>query len=610
MFKRHLVRVWIGIMLLSCMFLTGQEDWGQGPTPPGQPTSGPGGTGDYICDPDTGVFAWPPTGIAEEEYYDPSNSDLWWETFYPPDPNDPELPDSDCPYPLEGFIYAPACHSNPDPAPVVFFYHMGTADRRIHYEGFHRHLAAKGYIVIAPRYHCPPINNDLVDNDPKWTELFKQVDRDEHWQRRAIWGAIAGLDYYANETDENELRDHIDLTEHPIPDPMYDDQGRLVYGVVGQSIGTTMAVALANPKDWSSTPDPPPTRTEVIDDSWDDWNPKAVVLMNGGTVGDLLPRCPASSDYVYCCPSCYNPALLRFGTLNFLFGIFDIEVVNNYIGYLDDPDGWEPVENTCMYGEYTKQVGCETGDENCANGQHCHATDASFLTGKLSEIDYPPGRDPLWIVMSGEADWGVEETPQLQAYCRTTNIDKDNKVFLRVLSDTHGHPDLIASHQAAAGATLANLVFPDREDALDYYAYWKVVTAAMNCALRNQSEYCDYIRDPSPNLTYMGEWSDGKPVNEMQYNPRVRDNGCPECALPEDRPPQCYELGDHETPDTACYMVHRVNDVTGISDWKWRGIGIRANCAGNPGDPCYRDEDCQAGTTCFIPPDEVLGECQ
>jgi hypothetical protein len=530
----------------------------------------------------------------EEDYYDPIHSDLWWETFYPPDPNDPQSPDPKCPYPLEGFIYAPACTQ--DPAPVVFFFHMGTADRRIHYEGFHRHLAARGYIVIAPRHHCPPINIDLVDDDPKWTELFKQIDRTEHWQKRAIWGAKAGLEYY-----ETYIRSLYD-----VPAPLYE-QGKLVYGVVGQSIGTTMAVALANPKDWSSTPEPPPTRTEVIDDgSWDDWNPKAVVLMNGGAVGDLLPRCPASTDLVYCCPSCYNPALLRLDALTFLFAIFDIVVDNNYMDYLIPPDwvpdpDWVPVENTCRYGEYRRVEGCADRPpdhtENCANGQHCHATDASFLTGKLSEIDYPPDRDPLWIVMSGEADWAVEETPQLQAYCRTTNIDKENKVFLRVLSDTYGHPDLIASHQAAAGATLADLIFPDREDALDYYAYWKVVTGAMNCKLRDPPENCDYWDGTNTtDLIDMGNWSDGTSVKKMQYNPRVRDNGCPECALPEDRPPRCYELGDHDTPDTACAKVNVVNPVTGISDWKWRGIGIRANCAGNPGDPCYRDEDCVSGT--------------
>ena len=576
MFKPHLVRVWIGIMLLSCMFLMGQEDWGTWPAPPGQPTSGPGGsdyTCTHCCDPETEVFVWPPTDIPESMYHHPNYSYVRWLNQYPDgldcNPHDAGT----CP--LEGFIYAPACLEE---APVVFFYHMYLGDLRKHYHEFHKHLAAKGYIVIAPRYHRPSLLGDPV-------KMFDQVVGDG--VKAAVKGAQAGLEYY-----ETYIRPLYD-----VPDPMYDDLGRLVYGIAGHSMGTTHAAALANPQEPPNIPRPPPTRKVVIDDpKWDDWNPKTVVLMAGGQVGDLSARCPGWQDQAICMGGTFAH--------NVACEIFD-PVNDPYNSYVFCQDGYEPADHPelCPYGEYEPLKGCDNEGRNCWDNQHCATTDGRHHSGNLSFIDY----NPLWIVMSGEADWEGVETPTLQGYCRATQID--DKHYLRVLSDNHGRPALIAEHTGPAGDDMMSEsdydflpVWTDQVDAHDWYAYWKVVTAAMDCVTKGDN--CEYVRGGTAEQIDMGNWSDGTPVNKMQYNPRVRDNGgCwkPPCDSDDpdfdsnnpDFDPRCYDLED------ACALINQIvyeEGDTKMSAWKWRGKDILDNCdPGSTNDPCYRDEDCVSG---------------
>jgi hypothetical protein len=563
------------------MFLMGQEDWRQWPAPPGQPTFGPGGS-DYTCNPETEVFVWPPIDpidpIPEGEYHYPVNSHLWWLDKYPEDldcnPHDPGT----CP--LEGFIYAPACLEE---APVVFFYHMYLGDLRKHYHKFRKHLAAKGYIVIAPRYHRPPV---LGVPD----KMFDQVVGDG--VKAAVKGAQAGLEYY-----ETYIRDLYDVPAPLYEQPDPDKPPKLVYGIAGHSMGTTHAAALANPQEPPNIPRPPPTRKVVIDDvRWDDWNPKAVVLMAGGQVGDLSARCPGWQDQAICMRDTFAHyvACEIFDLLN--------DPDNSYV-FCEDFD-FAAHPELCPYGKYEPLVGegCDGDPENpnCVwDNQHCATTDGRHHSGDLSAIDY----NPLWIVMSGEDDWEGVETPHLQGYCRATQIE--DKHYLRVLSDNTGRPALIAEHTGPAGDDMMIEsdyeflpLWTDQVDAHDWYAYWKIVTAAMDCATKGDN--CEYARGGGADQIYMGEWSDGTPVNEMQYNPRVRDNGgCwkPPCNSDDpdydlnnpDFDPRCYDLED------ACSLVNQIvyeDGDTKISAWKWRHKSIPDNCAGNEGDPCYRPEDC------------------
>ena len=149
---------------------------------------------------------------------------------------------------------------------------------------------------------------------------------------------------------------------------------------------------------------------------------------------------------------------------------------------------------------------------------------------------------------------------------RATKIN--DKHYIRVRSDRHGRPsknDLIADHMdpAEADPPFFLPLWRGKKDAHDYWAYWKIVTAAMNCAIDNQD--CDYARGPTQELVSMGKWSDGTPVEPMQYNPPVWDNDG-----------QCYPLEDPNNPEnSACYLVNKIDPNTEESAWKWRGRKVK-----------------------------------
>jgi len=50
-------------------------------------------------------------------------------------------------------------------------------------------------------------------------------------------------------------------------------------------------------------------------------------------------------------------------------------------------------------------------------------------------------------------------------------------------------------------------------NAVDYYCYWKILDAMMDCRFRNFN--CDIAFTDSAKMTFMGEWSDGKEVKRL-----------------------------------------------------------------------------------------------
>ena len=399
---------------------------------------------------------------------------------------------------LGGYIYAPSCSLRPEKAPVVFFFHAFIAEERDHYEGFFKHLAGKNYIVIAPNYNTPGTSGRLSG---AYNEILLRT-RD-----RGIVGANAGYQYYV---------EHI-LDSTNVPAPMVE-QGELLYGVAGHSFGGATSAAFANPT----------IRSSVLGDQGFPWNPKTVVMMNSAGV-DLFPRCPGAFETAWCCPTC------PLGHLMILFGLDN--------GYWRS--NWLPDPAMCPYGEYVESE----------DGQHCMGTDGTFFWGDLSDVDY----NPLWIVMGSEDDTDGGETGELQLYCRTTRIS--DKQYLRVRSDDHGKPftnDLMSKHLDPAGADLLAPIWMGEVDGHDYWAYWKIVTAALNCTSHGQD--CNYARGGTREQLRMGTWSDGQAVKPMQWNPRVRDNTG-----------TCHELGDHSIDGTACYRVQS-------GTWDWRGNKRQANC--------------------------------
>jgi hypothetical protein len=132
--------------------------------------------------------------------------------------------------------------------------------------------------------------------------------------------------------------------------------------------------------------------------------------------------------------------------------------------------------------------------------------------GRLSNID----PDTLLVLMVGENDTTVCDNGARLIYCQTERVPPNNppgsgnKEYLIVQTDTHGSPSLIADHVAPATY--------DHLDALDFFGFWKITTAAMNCAFYNQD--CAYAHPAGSyqRVNYqlpMGQWSDGVKVKPM-----------------------------------------------------------------------------------------------
>ncbi|MFQ5594734.1 MAG: alpha/beta hydrolase fold domain-containing protein [Anaerolineae bacterium] len=109
---------------------------------------------------------------------------------------------------------------------------------------------------------------------------------------------------------------------------------------------------------------------------------------------------------------------------------------------------------------------------------------------------------------------GADDTAAGRAVCdiiwdRTSHIPAANRDYVVMYSDPYGEPDLDADHRAPAGG-------PDLEevDALDWYGFWKDFDALRGCAFYGTN--CVYGVGDTPEHRFMGLWSDGAPVRELQ----------------------------------------------------------------------------------------------
>ena len=80
-----------------------------------------------------------------------------------------------------------------------------------------------------------------------------------------------------------------------------------------------------------------------------------------------------------------------------------------------------------------------------------------------------------------------------------------------MLADDTGTPPIDPHHWALI----------DDVDALDWYAPWKVSGALLSCAFTG--EFCEYALGNTSEQRFMGEWSDGTPVTELQ----IADDAAP-----------------------------------------------------------------------------------
>ena len=122
--------------------------------------------------------------------------------------------------------------------------------------------------------------------------------------------------------------------------------------------------------------------------------------------------------------------------------------------------------------------------------------------------------DTLLLVVVGDQD-GIPRGDSLRIFNRTTQIPLENKDYITLGSDDHGQPALTADHFAPICFTEGGRIMSGfGTDSLDYYGTWKLFDALTDAAFYGKNR--EYALGNTPEQRYMGTWSDGTPVKEME----------------------------------------------------------------------------------------------
>jgi len=151
---------------------------------------------------------------------------------------------------------------------------------------------------------------------------------------------------------------------------------------------------------------------------------------------------------------------------------------------------------------------------------------AHILTTDLSTIS----SEALMVVVVASGDTVAGDTIGKRIFEQTPQIPAANKNFVSMFSDYYGYPPLVADHftpvcpddrydvegfnfqslvrriiQECLGATV---------NAMDYYGFWKLFDGLTDAAF--YGENIEYALGNTPEQRFMGEWSDGTPVKELE----------------------------------------------------------------------------------------------
>lgn len=110
----------------------------------------------------------------------------------------------------------------------------------------------------------------------------------------------------------------------------------------------------------------------------------------------------------------------------------------------------------------------------------------------------------------------------------STLIPTSRKNYITHYFDNYGSPTLEATHNEPLcsnisydGGTTSTVItggyVASKEDAVDFYCYWKLADALLNCT--HYGTYCEYAFGDTPEQRNMGEWSDGTDVLELEVEP-------------------------------------------------------------------------------------------
>jgi hypothetical protein len=148
----------------------------------------------------------------------------------------------------------------------------------------------------------------------------------------------------------------------------------------------------------------------------------------------------------------------------------------------------------------------------------------------FSTVAYDPGTTPDLsaipasthvVVLVGDADHLESDRGARRIWAALTTVPADHRAFVRLVSDFHGVPILSADHPVPGTAVYATL------NALDWYGTWRLGDALMSCSFAGHD--CEYAFGNTPEQRFMGYWSDGVPVAELEV---IAEPGPPDPATP------------------------------------------------------------------------------
>lgn len=146
----------------------------------------------------------------------------------------------------------------------------------------------------------------------------------------------------------------------------------------------------------------------------------------------------------------------------------------------------------------------------CAQpGQACYAgTQWALPLADLSNIP----ADTLLLVLVGADDHVADANLAADIMDSAVQVDADNKDLVVVPSDDHGRPTLVADHDFPTGQLGSGY----QVNALDFYGVWKLFDGLTDAAFFGKHR--DYALGNTPRQCYMGAWSDGKSVKQLQVD--------------------------------------------------------------------------------------------
>ncbi len=110
------------------------------------------------------------------------------------------------------------------------------------------------------------------------------------------------------------------------------------------------------------------------------------------------------------------------------------------------------------------------------------------------------------VVLAFGEDFQVGPDMPRRVWDALASLPEEDRDFVAMASDGHGMPPVLTLHD-----TPVNNV-----DAADRYGVWKLSDALLSCAFAGES--CDYALGNTPEQRFMGVWSDGVPVAELQVS--------------------------------------------------------------------------------------------